>query len=734
MSPRNRILDRTLARWVLGTAFAAFALTAQAQKLYFENFETVPLGKNVEEALAGDQVWSATGPANWVEDDSAMPGLGTPTDGIVEWAGWSFANRDWWVRTAGDQRRSEFLLAEGTVMIADPDEWDDATHTKGLFNAYATTPSIDISGKAANSLVVAFDSSWRPEGFDDGEPNFPVGPNGERINNQTALVHALFGTSAPLQVLKFDSDRDSATYHADGEFINESVIVPLNNPAGATTLKLRFGMVEAANDWWWAVDNIAVGEPPLVTGVSATGAGFTIRVSEALGKTVNDSRPVTATLDGQTVTATVARDGERVLVSHDQSPKIFAPRSKHAVNVSFTTGAGRQITDTAEFVAPSYTFASATPDTITATISEKTYLSVDETKAISLTLNGTAVTGHSVRRVDLTAADGSDLPDQIVVTYKSATGWAAGSKHTLGVTFTTKSAQVVVDSADFAIPAFATLPPALGTALGTGSTPGVRWRTHQLEASRGTTIALAEQQLAGTLGASIHDASAQVAGGYFELPWVNLDQLGADAGNFRGSSTIAGQEIQDDTIPGIPGSGGGTDNIAGEALAYVELPTAGVYTMVVNSDDGFQVSVGNATNTTFQVLGKFDGGRGSADSVFYFRAEKAGVYLFRTLWFEGGGGANVEWFTVLANGTRALVGGTQPGALKAFRTRTVAEPALPSAGAVSRIGLAGGKVTIEYTGTLKSAATVTGPYAPVANASSPYSVDPNGTQQFFLAE
>lgn len=734
MTPRNRILDRSLARLVLGAVLSTSTFAAYGQKVYFENFETVPLGKNVEEAVAGDQVWSATGPVGWVEDDSAMPGLGTSNDGIVEWAGWSFANKDWWVTAAGNQRRAEWTLGEGTVMIADPDEWDDAGHAQGLFNAFATTPSIDITGKAANSLVLAFDSSWRPEFRDDGLPNFPVGPDGERINNQTGTVDAIFGSDAPKQVVKFDSDPDSPTYHMDGEFINESVIVPINNPAGATTLKLRFGMTEAANDWWWAVDNIAVGEPPLVTGVSATGAGFTIRVAEALGKTVNESRPITATLDGQTVTVTPTRDGERILVAHDQTPKIFAPRSKHQVAVSFTTGAGSQVTDTAEFVAPSYTTATATPDTLTVKILEKSYLSVDESKGVKLDLDGVTVTPQSITRNDLTSSDGTDLPDEIVISYKSTTGWAARSKHAVAVTFTTKGAQTVADSAEVTIPDFATLPPALGTALGTGSQPGMLWRTHQLEGSRGTTVALAEQQLAGTLGASVHESSGQSSQGFYELAWVNLEQSGADAGNFRGSSTIAEQAVADETIPGIPGNTGSLDNIAGEALAYVEIPAPGVYSMVVNSDDGFQVSVGNATNKTFVVLGKFDGGRGASDSVFYFRAEKAGVYLFRLLWFEGGGGASVEWFTILANGSRALVGGEQTGALEAFRTRTVAEPALPSAGAISRIGLASGKVTIEYTGTLKSAAAVTGPYTPVVNANTPYTVDPTAAHQFFLAE
>jgi len=47
---------------------------------------------------------------------------------------------------------------------------------------------------------------------------------------------------------------------------------------------------------------------------------------------------------------------------------------------------------------------------------------------------------------------------------------------------------------------------------------------------------------------------------------------------------------------------------------------------------------------------------------------------------------------------------------------------------------AGGSVTITYTGTLKSAPVVTGPYTPVAGATSPYSTAATGNAQFFKAD
>ena len=56
------------------------------------------------------------------------------------------------------------------------------------------------------------------------------------------------------------------------------------------------------------------------------------------------------------------------------------------------------------------------------------------------------------------------------------------------------------------------------------------------------------------------------------------------------------------------------------------------------------------------------------------------------------------------------------------------------AGQVNSIVIADGNVVIEFEGILKSSPTVTGPFAPVAGAVSPYSVAPDQSAQFYLAE
>jgi hypothetical protein len=194
---------------------------------------------------------------------------------------------------------------------------------------------------------------------------------------------------------------------------------------------------------------------------------------------------------------------------------------------------------------------------------------------------------------------------------------------------------------------------------------GFYWLTHQLAGSRANSLELAERQILDELGPSVHDPSGEFEG-LFEVDLVNFEQSGAPAGFFR--SNLSGPEqIPDALIPGIPGRNGGTDYIAGAAYAWVEFPAAGTYTMGVYSDDGFRVSLFSDDTDTAQVLGQFDGGRFGAESQFSFRVSQPGLYPMRLLWMEGIIEASVEWYSVAIDGSRLLINGSQPGALKAFR-------------------------------------------------------------------
>ncbi|MCA9147770.1 MAG: PEP-CTERM sorting domain-containing protein [Planctomycetales bacterium] len=199
--------------------------------LLSEDFEGLTL-KDATSATetAAPGVWTDEAPAGWTRDNTTTP-LGDP----VEFQGWTFLNKDWWISTAGDQDRSTFTAGQGVVAVADPDEYDDGTDIDtGNFNVFLSTPAIDLSGIAAGSVRVQFDSSFRAEVTQIGQ--LDVSYDGTTYTN----------------ILEYDSAQLN-----DGEVYNDAVDLTLSNPAGGS-MWLRWGMVQGSNDWWWAVDNINV--------------------------------------------------------------------------------------------------------------------------------------------------------------------------------------------------------------------------------------------------------------------------------------------------------------------------------------------------------------------------------------------------------------------------------------------------------------------------------------------
>jgi hypothetical protein len=229
---------------VLGLAGAACAQNTYI--LLSEDFEGVPLETSLEEAAGTPDVWTDTPPEGWVIDESGVPGIGDlATDGMTEWAGWALTDKDWWTQVAGDQRRSEFTLGEGTVAVADPDEWDDSSHPGPIaedpYDTWLSTPPIDLSSARPGSLQLRFDSSWRPE-YDDSY-------------HQTASLTVSYDGGDPIELFRWESNSTSPNFKDDNS-TNETIFVPIDNPAGATSMVLTFGLFDAGNDWWWAIDNI----------------------------------------------------------------------------------------------------------------------------------------------------------------------------------------------------------------------------------------------------------------------------------------------------------------------------------------------------------------------------------------------------------------------------------------------------------------------------------------------
>jgi hypothetical protein len=129
------------------------------------------------------------------------------------------------------------------------------------------------------------------------------------------------------------------------------------------------------------------------------------------------------------------------------------------------------------------------------------------------------------------------------------------------------------------------------------------------------------------------------------------------------------------------------------------------------------------------IVGEFDnqGGRATGETAFQFGIMQAGVYPFRLVWNQGGGGYSCEWYSIDASGNRTLINDAVSGALKGYRARVVlTAPSLS-------VALSGHNVVLTFEGTLQSATNARGTYTDVPGAVSPYSIPATGGPMFFRA-
>jgi hypothetical protein len=117
-------------------------------------------------------------------------------------------------------------------------------------------------------------------------------------------------------------------------------------------------------------------------------------------------------------------------------------------------------------------------------------------------------------------------------------------------------------------------------------------------------------------------------------------------------------------VPGI--SVEYSEDFTVEIRAYLDLP-AGLHRFGVVTDDGYKISAGATPADKTPLLAFHNGG--PANETFDFVVPVAGLYGFRMVWYERGGNAFAEWFSVdLATGTRTLINDPDsPNAVKAYQ-------------------------------------------------------------------
>jgi len=263
---------------------------------------------------------------------------------------------------------------------------------------------------------------------------------------------------------------------------------------------------------------------------------------------------------------------------------------------------------------------------------------------------------------------------------------------------------------------------------------GFRAKVVQAAAGRagGNTAAAAEAQLAGT-PANVATPGPEPDGSYLVPGTINWNvtknpgNTPSDIGNFQAART--GQA--DEAVPGIPGTGlsgaARFENLTAEIFAYLDLP-AGYQKFAVGGDDGWRVQIGLPGQTDGAVLFTIDRGAGARDIPFAFVTPVAGLYPVRLVWYQGGGGGNVEFFSYGPNNEKILINDrTNPNAIRAYYDVVPLQQV-----ALSITGPVDGKVTISWTGTgtLEEATSLTAPigWTAAASQANPQTVEATGTK------
>ncbi|MDG2126118.1 MAG: hypothetical protein P8J87_20625, partial [Verrucomicrobiales bacterium] len=245
----------------------------------------------------------------------------------------------------------------------------------------------------------------------------------------------------------------------------------------------------------------------------------------------------------------------------------------------------------------------------------------------------------------------------------------------------------------FGVGPFISVPTDIAGSTGSGSEPGFTVRSAQAPETiiLQPRIGRAIQQLNGTLedpsnpGTAVPNEALQGPNpdGSFDADIINFEALAVWEGNF----------LEDVEFPGIPGTGGHTNQFATEVLTYLELSAGfhqfGAQVWVERTDaagggddDGFTLFTGTNPKDIFStVIHSFERSADAPafqattdDNLFNFVAPTDGVYPFRLVYYQKSGGAALEWYSVDTETDEKILinDSTDPRSVKAFRSSSAA--------------------------------------------------------------
>ena len=221
MISRRALVVANTTALAIAVPFAAPAGAAQPESfpestrpyLYFESFDGVANPAHFTHDL----------PEDWSQKVSGV------TSGEARWNGWTVSDVRHWTWAAGTDERHFFTQGHDQFAIIDSKQQRLAG--RDSMDARMSTAPIDVAGQ--NTVALEFDQHYR-QGKD----------------GQHAQVAVSFDGGEPEVVDKLTHDRYSSHEYFE-----------LDVPEGAKTMQVTFSYLGGNDDYWWAVDNVAVRAP-----------------------------------------------------------------------------------------------------------------------------------------------------------------------------------------------------------------------------------------------------------------------------------------------------------------------------------------------------------------------------------------------------------------------------------------------------------------------------------------
>ena len=220
MTTRHTVATFTVAAFTIAAA-TPHALAAQPDAfpestrpyLYFESFDGVANPAHFTHDL----------PEGWSQKVSGV------TSGEARWNGWTVSDVRHWTWAAGTDERHFFTQGHDQFAIIDSKQQRLAD--RDSMDARMNTAPIDVAGQ--DTVALEFDQHYR-----------------QGKNDQHAQVAVSFDGGEPEVVDKLTHDRYSSHEYFE-----------LDVPEGAKTMQVTFSYLGGNDDYWWAVDNVAVRAP-----------------------------------------------------------------------------------------------------------------------------------------------------------------------------------------------------------------------------------------------------------------------------------------------------------------------------------------------------------------------------------------------------------------------------------------------------------------------------------------